>query len=98
MYLRGRPIIFYAPSSMMDSYDLNSVATAPSARLKLDWVTIHFLIEPNPTWSCSMHRRSRWRALRRIRRFKLKHRPTLILLPALPKKWVTLLWVSPAWA
>ena len=38
MYLRGRPICLYAPSDIMDSYDISKVATAPQSRLKLEWV------------------------------------------------------------
>uniref|UniRef100_A0A1B6C405 Uncharacterized protein n=2 Tax=Clastoptera arizonana TaxID=38151 RepID=A0A1B6C405_9HEMI len=38
MYLRGRPVILYAPTSMADNYDITKVATAPHSKLKLDWV------------------------------------------------------------
>ncbi|KAL0280684.1 UNVERIFIED_CONTAM: hypothetical protein PYX00_001910 [Menopon gallinae] len=38
MYLRGRPVNLYAPTSMVDTYDVNNVSKAPSERLKLDWV------------------------------------------------------------
>ncbi|KAK4886318.1 hypothetical protein RN001_002589 [Aquatica leii] len=38
MYLRGRPIILHAPSALADNYDITKVATAPSQKLKLDWV------------------------------------------------------------
>lgn len=40
MYLRGRPIVLHAPTSIVDSYDVNTVAKAPMERLKLDWVNI----------------------------------------------------------
>ena len=38
MFLRGRPIHLQAPSDLADGYDLTKVETAPSQRLKLDWV------------------------------------------------------------
>ncbi|XP_011334893.1 echinoderm microtubule-associated protein-like 2 isoform X7 [Ooceraea biroi] len=38
MYLRGRPVVLYVPTSMMDSYDLHKVSTPPQSKLKLDWV------------------------------------------------------------
>lgn len=39
MYLRGRPIVLHAPSGIMsEGFDISKVATAPSTRLKLDWV------------------------------------------------------------
>uniref|UniRef100_A0A1Y1MLA9 Uncharacterized protein n=1 Tax=Photinus pyralis TaxID=7054 RepID=A0A1Y1MLA9_PHOPY len=38
MYLRGRPIILYTPSDVAENYDITKVATAPSQKLKLDWV------------------------------------------------------------
>ncbi|XP_018317021.1 echinoderm microtubule-associated protein-like 2 isoform X6 [Mycetomoellerius zeteki] len=38
MYLRGRPVILYVPTSMMESYDLHKVSTPPQSKLKLDWV------------------------------------------------------------
>lgn len=38
MYLRGRPIVLHAPSAIMEEFDITKVATAPSSRLKLDWV------------------------------------------------------------
>ncbi|KAF2905825.1 hypothetical protein ILUMI_00361 [Ignelater luminosus] len=38
MYLRGRPIILSAPTDVADNYDITKVATAPSQKLKLDWV------------------------------------------------------------
>ncbi|XP_065208639.1 echinoderm microtubule-associated protein-like 2 isoform X2 [Planococcus citri] len=38
MYLRGRPICLYAPTEVMDSYDISKVSTAPQSRLKLEWV------------------------------------------------------------
>ncbi|XP_067011712.2 echinoderm microtubule-associated protein-like 2 isoform X2 [Anabrus simplex] len=38
IFMRGRPVILYAPTTVMDSYDLTKVATAPQTRLKLEWV------------------------------------------------------------
>ncbi|XP_070513347.1 echinoderm microtubule-associated protein-like 2 isoform X5 [Cardiocondyla obscurior] len=38
MYLRGRPVLLYVPTSMMESYDLHKVSTPPQSKLKLDWV------------------------------------------------------------
>lgn len=38
MFLRGRPIILYAPSDVVDSYDPSKVAPPPHAKLKLEWV------------------------------------------------------------
>lgn len=38
MFLRGRPIVLHAPTALADGYDITSVATAPSQRLRLDWV------------------------------------------------------------
>lgn len=38
MYLRGRPVSLYAPSELIDSYDISKVTTPPQARLKLEWV------------------------------------------------------------
>lgn len=38
MFLRGRPINLYAPTAEIASYDITKVATAPSSKLKLDWV------------------------------------------------------------
>ncbi|XP_050538023.1 echinoderm microtubule-associated protein-like 2 isoform X2 [Daktulosphaira vitifoliae] len=38
MFLRGRPINLYAPSNEIATYDITKVATAPSSKLKLDWV------------------------------------------------------------
>lgn len=38
MYLRGRPVVLYAPSPLVDSFDITKVATPPQAKLKLDWV------------------------------------------------------------
>ncbi|XP_055372451.1 echinoderm microtubule-associated protein-like 2 isoform X2 [Condylostylus longicornis] len=38
MFLRGRPLIFFAPSDVKDSYDITKVQPAPSRKLKLDWV------------------------------------------------------------
>ncbi|XP_046384237.1 echinoderm microtubule-associated protein-like 2 isoform X2 [Ischnura elegans] len=37
MFLRGRPVILYAPSNL-EGYDITKVATAPSSKLKLEWV------------------------------------------------------------
>lgn len=38
MYLRGRPVILYAPSEIADSYDITKVATVPPQKLRMDWV------------------------------------------------------------
>lgn len=38
MFLRGRPINLYVPTAEKATYDITKVATAPSSRLKLDWV------------------------------------------------------------
>jgi hypothetical protein len=38
MFLRGRPINLYAPTADIATYDITKVATAPSSKLKLDWV------------------------------------------------------------
>lgn len=38
MFLRGRPINLYAPTAEIATYDITKVATAPSSRLKLNWV------------------------------------------------------------
>lgn len=38
MFLRGRPINLYAPTAEIATYDITKVATAPSSKLKLDWV------------------------------------------------------------
>lgn len=38
MFLRGRPVILYAPTALADNYDITKVATAPHSKLKLDWV------------------------------------------------------------
>lgn len=42
MFLRGRPLVLYAPLSILNGenggYELTRVATAPQQRLKLDWV------------------------------------------------------------
>ncbi|XP_044004070.1 echinoderm microtubule-associated protein-like 2 isoform X2 [Aphidius gifuensis] len=38
MYLRGRPIVFYAPTPLIESYDLHKVIIPPQSKLKLDWV------------------------------------------------------------
>nr|XP_023029644.1 echinoderm microtubule-associated protein-like 2 isoform X2 [Leptinotarsa decemlineata] len=38
MFLRGRPIILYAPTDLGENYEITKVCTAPSRRLKLDWV------------------------------------------------------------
>ncbi|XP_075233880.1 echinoderm microtubule-associated protein-like 2 isoform X2 [Lycorma delicatula] len=38
MYLRGRPIVLYAPTALADGYEITKVATAPHQKLKLDWV------------------------------------------------------------
>ncbi|XP_063217797.1 echinoderm microtubule-associated protein-like 2 isoform X3 [Bacillus rossius redtenbacheri] len=38
MYLRGRPVVLYAPSDVAESYDLGKVTTPPQSRLKLEWV------------------------------------------------------------
>ncbi|XP_072742626.1 echinoderm microtubule-associated protein-like 2 isoform X4 [Anoplolepis gracilipes] len=38
MYLRGRPVVLYVPTPMIESYDLHKVSTPPQSKLKLDWV------------------------------------------------------------
>ncbi|XP_073982208.1 echinoderm microtubule-associated protein-like 2 isoform X3 [Rhodnius prolixus] len=38
MYLRGRPVILYAPSDLISNYDVTKVAAPPQQRLKLEWV------------------------------------------------------------
>nr|XP_034188120.1 echinoderm microtubule-associated protein-like 2 isoform X3 [Osmia lignaria] len=38
MYLRGRPVVLYVPTPLMESYDLHKVSTPPQSKLKLDWV------------------------------------------------------------
>ncbi|XP_031836389.1 echinoderm microtubule-associated protein-like 2 isoform X3 [Nomia melanderi] len=38
MYLRGRPVILYVPTPLMESYDLRKVSTPPQSKLKLNWV------------------------------------------------------------
>ncbi|XP_046824221.1 echinoderm microtubule-associated protein-like 2 isoform X2 [Vespa crabro] len=38
MYLRGRPVVLYVPTSMIGHYDLHKVTTPPQSKLKLDWV------------------------------------------------------------
>ncbi|XP_030763624.1 echinoderm microtubule-associated protein-like 2 isoform X4 [Sitophilus oryzae] len=38
LYLKGRPIILYAPTEITDNYEITKVSTAPTQRLKLDWV------------------------------------------------------------
>jgi hypothetical protein len=37
-FLRGRPVIVHAPTAVAENYDIMKVATAPQARLKLEWV------------------------------------------------------------
>ncbi|XP_050301345.1 echinoderm microtubule-associated protein-like 2 isoform X3 [Anthonomus grandis grandis] len=37
MFLRGRPIILYAPTELSENYEVTKVNTAPVQRLKLDW-------------------------------------------------------------
>ncbi|XP_056638235.1 echinoderm microtubule-associated protein-like 2 isoform X2 [Diorhabda sublineata] len=37
-FLRGRPIVVYAPSDIGENYEITKVSTTPSRRLKLDWV------------------------------------------------------------
>lgn len=37
-FLRGRPIVLYAPTAITENYDMLKVATAPQTRLKLEWV------------------------------------------------------------
>ena len=37
-YLRGRPVIVYAPTPLLDSYNLSKINMAPQARLKMEWV------------------------------------------------------------
>lgn len=38
MFLRGRPIIFHAPSDVRDDFNISKVQQAPDKTLKLDWV------------------------------------------------------------
>lgn len=38
MYLRGRPIVIYAPTSLIESYDPHKVIIPPQSKLRLDWV------------------------------------------------------------
>lgn len=38
IFLKGRPIVLYAPTELSENYDLTKVNTAPSRKLKLDWV------------------------------------------------------------
>ena len=38
MYIRGRPVQLFAPSSVVDSYSLSKVSPAPQHKLKLEWV------------------------------------------------------------
>uniref|UniRef100_T1J5S7 HELP domain-containing protein n=1 Tax=Strigamia maritima TaxID=126957 RepID=T1J5S7_STRMM len=38
MYLRGRPIVMYAPSNCLQDFSLNKVNSLPTERLKLDWI------------------------------------------------------------
>ncbi|KAL6442836.1 hypothetical protein ACFW04_002710 [Cataglyphis niger] len=38
MYLRGRPVVLYVPTPMIETYDLHKVSTPPQSKLKLDWV------------------------------------------------------------
>lgn len=52
MYMRGRPVVFYAPEKRADtlSYDINKVQPAPAKKLKLDWVKskLNFIIANEP--------------------------------------------------
>ncbi|KAL7641708.1 UNVERIFIED_CONTAM: hypothetical protein RMT77_007581 [Armadillidium vulgare] len=38
MYLRGRPLNYYIPSDMRESYQPQKPSSAPGAKLKLEWV------------------------------------------------------------
>lgn len=38
MYLHGRPIILYVPSTLTETYDPHKVSTPPQSKLRLDWV------------------------------------------------------------
>ncbi|CAH1391211.1 unnamed protein product [Nezara viridula] len=38
MYLRGRPVVLYAPSNLVDTYDVVKVAAPPQQKLELEWV------------------------------------------------------------
>ena len=38
MYIRGRPVQLFAPSSVVDTYSLSKVSPAPQHKLKLEWV------------------------------------------------------------
>ncbi|XP_051176451.1 echinoderm microtubule-associated protein-like 2 isoform X2 [Leptopilina boulardi] len=38
IYLRGRPILLYVPTPLVETYDPHKVNTPPQSKLKLDWV------------------------------------------------------------
>lgn len=37
-YLRGRPVIVYAPSDVMETYSVAKMNMAPASKLKIEWV------------------------------------------------------------
>ena len=56
MYLRGRPVVLYAPTNVADNYDITKVAPPPQAKLKLDWV---YPFEPSLNFLSTAHRSMR---------------------------------------
>uniref|UniRef100_A0A1L8E5X0 Putative echinoderm microtubule-associated protein-like 1 n=2 Tax=Nyssomyia neivai TaxID=330878 RepID=A0A1L8E5X0_9DIPT len=38
LFLRGRPVVFHAPTEVRDTYDISKVSPAPGRKLRLDWV------------------------------------------------------------
>jgi len=38
LFMRGRPINLYLPNALVDNFNLSRVATAPLAKLRLEWV------------------------------------------------------------
>lgn len=38
IFMRGRPVTLYLPNAFVDNYSLSRVATAPLAKLRLEWV------------------------------------------------------------
>ena len=37
IFLKGRPVNLYAPSDVMEEYDLNAVLPAPDQQLSMQW-------------------------------------------------------------
>ena len=37
IFLKGRPVNLYAPSDVMEEYDLNAVRPAPDQQLSMQW-------------------------------------------------------------